>query len=282
MTQSETLFEEYLHAQGWDAFEHEPKIEGCDKRPDYRVTVDGVAVYFEIKEFEALPEHLRPGFGAYDPYGPIREKINDARPQLHPLKGQPCAIVLFNTERPLVSLEPTFVFGAMLGDAAIRIPFDREAGMLNEAAAEEGFFGGGGRMIRYRKAAVPGGNPEAIAAQNTTIGAIVVLEHVALGERKARIFLERLEREVGHRLTSEQTWDALEHAVPQAGINSKERVLRTVVLENPYGVAAIPTAFGRGRFDERYGAEDDRITRLYVGDDLRQLEASEAELGLRR
>lgn len=155
MTQSETLFEQYLHAQGWDAFEHEPKIEGSDKRPDYRVTVYGDAVYFEVKEFEALPEHFRAGFGAYDPYGPIREKINDARPQLHPLKGQPCAIVLFNTERPLVSLEPTFVFGAMLGDAAIRMPFDREAGMLNEAAAEEG-------LLRWRRENDPlqkGGRP---------------------------------------------------------------------------------------------------------------------------
>ena len=77
--ESELLFEEYLKAHNYADWTHEVPVEGKRRMPDYRLEHGGYSKFFEVKEFDApLP---LPGVGTYDPYGPIREKINQAARQ---------------------------------------------------------------------------------------------------------------------------------------------------------------------------------------------------------
>ena len=64
---------------------------------------------------------------AYDPYAPIREKINAAREKFREYKEFPC--VLHNVDAFLVDLDDwTIVMGSMLADAGFRFAVDRELG----------------------------------------------------------------------------------------------------------------------------------------------------------
>jgi hypothetical protein len=74
----EPLFGQYLNSQGLTSWEFEKEHPGKCKRPDYTIRIDGREYLFEVKEFE--PQVLTGGFIVYDPYGDIRDKINeDAR-----------------------------------------------------------------------------------------------------------------------------------------------------------------------------------------------------------
>ena len=75
--ESEILFEEYLTAHGHNEWTHESPVEGKRKNPDYRLEYGGSSYFFEVKEFDAPMPPM--GGGKYDPYGPIREKINQSR-----------------------------------------------------------------------------------------------------------------------------------------------------------------------------------------------------------
>ena len=114
-TDSERLFQEYLQQQGLDRFEFEPQVQGTTKRPDFRLSLDGEEIYFEVKEFDHPPEMV--SGGSFDLYGPIRSKINEAQKQLRPLKGHMCAIVLVNSCHPLVLLEPDIIYGSDAGQS---------------------------------------------------------------------------------------------------------------------------------------------------------------------
>lgn len=100
-TAGEAAFEDYLRSQGITDFIHEKPFPGKSKRPDYSVTLVGREHLFELKDIEKeLPtpaatrpdrEHLSESedvdtepttssfVGFWDPYGPIREKIDQAR-----------------------------------------------------------------------------------------------------------------------------------------------------------------------------------------------------------
>jgi hypothetical protein len=77
--QSEALLQEYLRSHGLTDIEVEPVIENTHSRPDYRLRADGAEVLFDVEEFSAKPEEGRVRGGAYNPYGPIREKLSAAR-----------------------------------------------------------------------------------------------------------------------------------------------------------------------------------------------------------
>src|SRR5216684_2105318 len=113
--ESELLFEEYLTTHGYTEWTHEVPIEGKRKNPDYRLEYGGSSFFFEVKEFDAAPPVL--GFGAYDPYGPIREKINQAARQFKEYKEFSCSLVLANPNFALVSIgDASAILGAMLGN----------------------------------------------------------------------------------------------------------------------------------------------------------------------
>src|SRR5580765_8447244 len=89
-TEGELLFQNYLNAMHY-TYEFEKVFPGKNKRPDYTVTRNEAQFLFDVKDFEA---NMPLGFGAYDPYPPIREKIEQGRDKFKEFKEYPCSLVL--------------------------------------------------------------------------------------------------------------------------------------------------------------------------------------------
>lgn len=113
-TEGEQAFEAYLASVGL-AFGFEEKVPGTTKRPDYRVDLEGEPAYFEVKQSDPQPSDSHLGCGFFDPYRPVREKINAARKQLQGPKGASCSLVLYNNHTPLIFLDPPTVYGPCSG-----------------------------------------------------------------------------------------------------------------------------------------------------------------------
>jgi hypothetical protein len=264
---SETLFEQYLGANGLGHFQFEPTIPGISTRPDYVLRFNGQDILLEVKEFEATQDDFKLGGGSYDPYGPIREKIQAARKKFKGLKRYCCCLVLFNAQKPLVDLSWMFVYGAMLGNLSIRIPFDPSAGRLVPDEATQGFYGGGGKMLRYA-----GG--KAKEPQNTRLTAIIVLDQLALGRRRFLAEMQEREGHLGRKLILEESLAMLE-AARGSEKDWGLRQLRVIVCENPHARIQLTRGHFRGPFDERYGRVQDRVGRVFAGDEIVKLEADE-------
>jgi hypothetical protein len=272
LTESETLFEAYLNASGLINYGFEKAIQGTSARPDYALWFQGREIFFEVKEFHATAEDFRLGTRAYDPYGPIRQKIDDGRSKFRELKDHACCLVLYNREKPLVDLSWEFIYGALLGNIAVRMPFDPARGLLPDQS-ETGFYGGGGRGVRYAK----GTPPTPLEPQNTTISAILALEQMGVGRRRLNIALTRRKAQLGRTLTLDEHLEEIDKARGTERDVSLSQ-LRVVVCENPYARIPLPRELFRGPYDERYGLDEatkDRITRLYAGEQIQQLESQE-------
>ena len=261
--QSELLFEQYLKAHKIQKWDYEPKIEGKSQRPDYRLRLRGKDLFFEVKEFRQDPTKPLPRGGAYDPYPRIREKINAGREKFKHFKEYCCSLVLHNVDALFVHLnDPTIVMGAMLGDFGFQFPFDPELGQL---VGEPTYaFLKRGKMIDYKH----------MQPQNTTISALVVLEHLPLGQRRLRIKHRRKEKELGRSLN----WDEfmrLAESLRMNGLDTGEMVLRVVVYENPYARIGLARDIFVGPFDERFGLEGDHMARIFAGKEILRLEAQE-------
>ncbi len=101
-TDADLLFEEYLlAARRCDAL-YEVPLGETTRVPDYQLPASPMPLLFEVKGFEV--DQPAPGFGP-----------------------------------GLVFLDPPFIFGAMLGDIAIEMPLDREAGRLRDEEARTVF-----------------------------------------------------------------------------------------------------------------------------------------------
>jgi len=264
--ESEVLFETYLKAHGLNRWDYEPAVEGKNQRPDYRIWKEENQLFFEVKEFRQDPKAPLPQGGAYDPYAPIREKINAAREKFKEYKEFPCSLVLYNVDAFFVDLDDwTIVMGSMLGDAGFRFAVDRELGR-----AVGGFtpaFLKRGKMIDYKR----------MKAQNTSISAIVVLENFPLGRRRLASYWAREEKRLGR----EHSWEeflAFAESLKPRGIDAAETILRVVVYENPYARLPLTREIFSGPLDERFGPDGDNITRVFAGRRVQGLEAEEAAI----
>jgi len=268
--ESERLFESYLReaSLGWA---YEQLAGDSERRPDYRVVLEGHPTRFEVKQFEQDPkEEIPKGAFTYDPYPPLRKKIGEAAKQLHALKGkEACCVVLFNKDRLLIDLSPMMVFGAMLGDLGFTFPVDTRTG-VGDIERGRTAFGERGKMIRYK-------SEKAWAAQNTTISAVVVLSLLNMGQRWFQVQIRNEERALGRQYSLEEVLERMEQA---AGTESdvSRSALRIVVCENPYAALRLGS-FAVGPYDERYGPnEAGELVRLFVGDELKKLEAAERDI----
>ena len=273
-TESEQLFEAYLNASGYTEFRFEREFEETASRPDYSLTLSGNHLVFEIKEFQATEDDFAPGFRFYDPYAPIREKINAARKKFKDLEGYCCCLVLYNREKPLVHLGWEFIYGAMLGNVAVRMPFDRERGALVPENEETGFFGGGGKMVRYKE-------EHAFEPQNRTISAILTLEQFNIGKRRFDAKVRAAAKQLGRRLALEEYLDMIDRARGTEHDISLSQ-LRVVVCENPYARIPLPEGIFQGPYDERYGKDSiqgDQITRIHAGEHILGVEEIERAAG---
>jgi hypothetical protein len=263
---SEILFEGYLRANGHLDFDFEKEIPGSPQRPDYTLHLDGAEILFEVKEFQAEPGDFTAGFGAFDPYPPLREKIDAARKKFKRLKAYCCCLVLYNVNKPLVLMDWQHIYGAMLGNLGFSVPLDIPGRPKSPDRSIRTIFMGGGKMIRWLKGAIAG-------PQNQTVSAILVLGRVPVGERLFREAIAKRQRELGRDLPLDEIVAELNKTVGTP-LDSRRRPLRVVVHENPYTRIPLPQELFRGPYDERYGERDGRIQLLFRGDELVKLPES--------
>lgn len=275
-TLSEQIFEQYLRINGYPNIEYEPALAQTNRRPDYRVTLGNEQLLFEVKEFLFSKEDsarysrvngIGIGGGAYDPYGRIRQKIDDAREKFAGVRDQVCCLVLFNQEKPLVDLNWQMVYGAMLGPIAVSIPFNPSIGEFDHSQARDVFSGKG--------KCGPG--------HNTTLSAVLVLEPLLLGERRFRCHYNKLRSEIGdHKPTWAELFE-LERTEREKALGTERDPgliqWRVVVHENPWASNPLDRALFCSRFDERYGDRDydGAIQRIFAGDAVKEIEALEEE-----
>jgi hypothetical protein len=264
--ESELLLEEYLAAHGLNRWDFEPDIKGKSQRPDYRVWLDETPLFFEVKKFRRDPrEPLPTGPSYYDPYPPIREKINAAREKFQNFKEFSCSLVLHNVDAWLVHLsDPLIMMSAMLGDFGFQFPVNLD---LGTAVGEPTWaFLKRGKMIDYKR----------MQPQNTTINAIIVLEHFRLGMRRLRLEWKRKESELNRQLSMEEFLRFAE-TLKAKGMSAEESLLRVLVYENPYARIPLTREIFTGLYDERFGSEGDHMMRVFAGDKLLELETAAGE-----
>jgi hypothetical protein len=265
ITASERLFETYLSANGYTDWTHEQPTLGKPTTPDYHVRFGGVDLYFEVKEFENDDPVQDGNDGAYDPYRPLREKVNHAARQFKYYKEFPCSLVLSDPNAARVDIgTPVVVIGTMLGNIGFAVPFGDSA---DPGASARQVFTTGGKMLDYKHG----------TAQNTTISSIISLMPYPLRQMRVLISLDKRKREAGRKLTHEEVW-ATGKAVPTT---DEDTVLRVVVYENPYARIPLTPNLFRGPFDERWGVDDGLIRRVFVGNGVEQLETELALCDLR-
>jgi hypothetical protein len=262
---SEIRFVEYLRLHNVGEWEYEAETEEKKRRPDYRITLNGKTLYFDVKEFRSDEREKMGVSGAFDPYRPIRQKINEVREQFREYKDCSCSLVLFNVDAPLVCLDDwTVVMGSMLGDSGYRFAVDTRTG---EAVGEfTRIFANRGKMVNYKR----------MEPQNTTISALIVLDSFPLGRRRLAASWKREERESKKKMD----WPGFvqyTESLRSKGIDAAETVTRVVVYENPYARLPLTRELFTGRFDERFGPDGDNIVRLFVGSGISELEAEEAQ-----
>jgi hypothetical protein len=163
-------------------------MPGTLKKPDYSLNFGGQEILFEVKELTPTDDDFKSG--AYDPYEPIREKINSASRQFRDLKEYCCCLVLFDKGKPGLDLSWRSIYAAMLGTPAIFVPFDPVTRELDSDSACTTLNPARAKMVRSKD-----GQP--IAPQNTKIAVIAVLEQLEIGRRRFEIEVERLKRDGG-------------------------------------------------------------------------------------
>lgn len=241
-TPGEAAFEAYLRSQEITDFIHEKEFPGKSKRPDYSVTLVGREHLFEVKDIDSEPPG--PGFGFWDPYGPIREKIDQARKKFKEFKDYPCSLVIHLTQGFALIDDPKVIYGAMHGDPAIEFLVDKEKGRLVPDSQRE-VFTKDGRMTQ----------PHWKDPQNTTINAIIALRGIRIGEK--RFVHEYLAQFGGD--------EAYAHLGDDVGYDKNEIGRGVVVFENVDARVPLDRQLFRGRFDERWGADGDAVTRIFAG-----------------
>ena len=271
-TLSEQYFEHYLLSNGYVQFEFEPSLPGTTRKPDYRLTVGTDQALLEVKQFlfsdkdRGFPSEGRLRGAAVDPYTPIRQKIDDAREKFKGLKDGVCCLVLFNENKPLVTLDWEMVYGAMLGNIMVSIPLNRTTQRPDYSEASWGF----------------GRNGKCKPDMNTTISAIIVLEDLKLGERRFRCHMTKLMREASRKFSWGEIFEleGLERDKARGTeCDSQIHQWRVIVNENPWAHKKLNRDFFCGRFDERYGDrnEDGSIERIFVGEAVEELESLERD-----
>lgn len=248
----ENLFEEYLASQKLTNWEFEREYPGKSRLPDYTLHVNQEEYLFDVKEFKSKPPESE--VGCYDPYDPIREKIEAGRKKFKEYKDWPCCLVLYSGgSLPLINLEdPNVMFGAMLGDCGVIESFNPAPGVKDSSAIKWGFLDRG-KMFR----------PKTGQTQNTTISALIALRHVPVG----RVRLEAHMRDLKKRQpVTEEDWFDM-----KVDFDLKERELGVVVFENPFARIPLSSNMFIGPYDKRYKWEGNSLERVFVGTEIMRL-----------
>jgi hypothetical protein len=266
-TISELYFQKYLTTHGYQSFEFAPVVPGTTRRPDYRIHFDGKSVLAEVKEFQATTTDWSLVGGAYDPYGPIRQKIDEARVKFKGLENETCCLVLYNVDKPLIHLTWRMIYGAMLGNLAFRIPWNPELERFDDSKIVNSF----------------GRDGKCGPASNTKISAVITLEHLMVGQRRFAAHIHSTEAENEESIPRERRWQRWWEEMENARGTERDHSLvqiRVVVHENPWAKVdhKFPVDLFKGRYDERFGFEGGEIKRVFAGEGILDLEKLEEGL----
>ncbi len=235
-TQGELLFERYLETQNLP-FEFEKRHEGKSKRPDYTLSWQERTIILDVKDF--APKSLGAGYGAYDPYPILREKIDQGRQKFREYKEFPCALVLYNSGNPLAMLHlPEIMLGSMYGDSGFEIPFNTSTGIGDTSQLQPAFLGRG-KMLRSNKH----------SPQNTTISALVTLSVV---RPHYQLFLEKALAEPSRHI--EECEAELRSAIPD--YDREREIPRVIVWHSAVARMEFPENLFCGAYDSHFGVSE--------------------------
>jgi len=270
-TVSELAFEEYLSKQGI-VYRYEELPNGITQPTDYSFEIEGKTLRVDVKEWEQK-EQLT-GLGApFDPYKPVRNKIEEGLKKFKQYKGrnEPCALVLYHYGSQFIELDNISVLGAVFGDFGWVFPINPDTG-VEDVSETKIRFTAGGKMIHQTPKA-------SMRVQNTTISAIVVLKSIQVKDRRVYIALKRREATAERKFTIEETVFLLPELY-----NADESIKVepcVTVYDNLDAAVSLPYQFPSGPYDERFGKCGDRLCRTYVGTELAAIESEEEEVGIR-
>lgn len=235
-TEGEKLFERYLISQGL-AFEFEKEYPQKAKRPDYTVPWEGNSVLVDVKDFES-PSHLS-GSGAFDPYSPIREKINQGCTKFKEYKDFCCALALFNNNAFVMLQDASIVLGSMYGDSGITFPVNIETGVGRADLMKHAFLGRG-KMVR----------PHWSRPQNTTISALITVTAI-------RPHCVRLEEMIGSNIKC-KTLMTIEDCEAELRLkdptyDAELEIPRVIVWHNAAARTPFPANLFCGSYDTHFG-----------------------------
>ncbi|MBN1515750.1 hypothetical protein JXA32_04185 [Candidatus Sumerlaeota bacterium] len=274
-TISERAFEVYLADRGITKYKYEEDLShiGITKPVDYSFEIGGKTARFEVKEWE--PQNPQPGFSGFDPYSPIRDKIDGAREKFQQYKkrNEPCILVLCHYGSQPILLGPAIIYAAMRGDFGWRVPVNIKTGACGEP--EEDFLKGGKMWDGQSR------------AWNTTISAIAVIKSIDPNKHRRNIKFRSdtlaHEKEIGRELSSldKDDFDVLY----KLSVNSHNKfpvqcILRLLICDNVDASINLPAEFPSGPYDERYGLDGDWLRRIYIGPELLKIEQEKKNAGI--
>ncbi len=120
-TESESMFEEFCNSH---ELPFERIQEGKERVPDYRLMLDGVDVFVEVKQIDEDVAFTSTS-GSRTPGSHIRAKINQSRGQVRSAasKGSPTILLVYNNLDPyqMFGTEPHDFMVAMYGDLTVSL-----------------------------------------------------------------------------------------------------------------------------------------------------------------
>ncbi|HEX5340014.1 MAG TPA: hypothetical protein VFX47_03960 [Gammaproteobacteria bacterium] len=162
-TESEAAVEKYFGAHG---ILIEKIAEGAAKSPDYRATIGGLEIIFEVKQFNATQEEekqlgeLAEGKALVLDHGPgkgVRKKISDGASQLSTLAKRRCpaVLILFNN-RPFLLGNPASPYDVRVGMYGFETMVLIKPQGGNELAVRDRKFGGGRKLTEQHNTSMSG------------------------------------------------------------------------------------------------------------------------------
>ncbi len=249
-THSEHTLVEYLVSLKIQ-FQYEPKVPGKKRRPDFLVEHGNANVWLEVKEFE---EPAQKPINSFDPLPAIRRKIFHAGNQLEEFNQYSCGLVLHSSRSVYRPTPLEHVLAVMFGENSTYSPLSIYR--IEDAPYQFRFSG---------KSAL---SPDL----NTTISALIVLQHWWINELWVDVTNELLDRQAkGEKILQGADSQLLAQRQDEPMRITFPNTTRCVVLENPYAPIPFPRDLCTGPFDQRWGISGSDYTLLWMGSELENL-----------
>jgi hypothetical protein len=260
-TKSEELFAGYLdeHGYHWD---YEGTNDGKAKVPDFRVQRDDHDFLCDVKE--RSPKAPPAGARHFDPIIGIRKLIESGRKKFKEYSNRLCVLVTYNNGDFDTRLDPTSIFGAMLGNPGFQMEIDPAAGRANPETTTNVYLQQGGRMVRHYKPFEPRESPNNLAA-------IVALTSLQIRNPEFdSVVAKQITSEEGRldrRLSPGEKF-AIRLKVLRSIRETLGEVTRVMVCENPLAHFVLPSNLFNGPFDERWAIVNGTTSQTFAGENL--------------